>query len=124
MRQRAPFSFCPGLDEPRRGYKESRPDVSDEDLMLLDADPAKRKQNLQTVTDGLALAEAIGAKCCVDIAGSFNPEIWFGRRVDPGGPVGDKRWRKPITIWCAAFARETGRPSTSSIGGSSCPSRS
>lgn len=49
---------------------------------LLDADAAKRKQNLQTVTDGLALAEAIGAGCCVDIAGSFNPISWFGPHPD------------------------------------------
>ncbi|MGH7973056.1 MAG: sugar phosphate isomerase/epimerase family protein [Limisphaerales bacterium] len=45
---------------------------------LLESDPDKRRQNLQTVTDGLALAEAIGARCCVDIAGSFNPSSWFG----------------------------------------------
>ena len=45
---------------------------------LLDADADKRRQNLQTVTDGLALAEAIGAKCCVDIAGSFSTASWFG----------------------------------------------
>jgi sugar phosphate isomerase/epimerase len=45
---------------------------------LLDADADKRRQNLQTVTDGLALAEAIGARCCVDIAGSFNATSWFG----------------------------------------------
>jgi sugar phosphate isomerase/epimerase len=45
---------------------------------LLDADPAKRAANLKNVTDGLALAEAIGARCCVDIAGSFNPTTWFG----------------------------------------------
>ncbi|MCP5518334.1 MAG: sugar phosphate isomerase/epimerase [Verrucomicrobiales bacterium] len=45
---------------------------------LLDADPDRRRANLQTVIDGLALAEAIGARCCVDIAGSFNPEVWFG----------------------------------------------
>jgi sugar phosphate isomerase/epimerase len=49
---------------------------------LLDADAAKRKANLQTVTDGLALAEAIGAGCCVDIAGSFNPTSWFGPHPD------------------------------------------
>jgi sugar phosphate isomerase/epimerase len=49
---------------------------------LLDADPEKRRQNLQTVTDGLALAEAIGARCCVDIAGSFNPTSWFGPHPD------------------------------------------
>jgi len=45
---------------------------------LLDSDPKKRKENLQTVTDGLALAEAVGALCCVDIAGSFSTTSWFG----------------------------------------------
>ena len=45
---------------------------------LLDSDPEKRKKNLETVTEGLALAEAVGARCCVDIAGSFNPTSWFG----------------------------------------------
>lgn len=49
---------------------------------LLDADPEKRRQNLQTVTDGLALAEAIGAGCCVDIAGSFSTTSWFGPHPD------------------------------------------
>jgi sugar phosphate isomerase/epimerase len=45
---------------------------------LLEADPAKRAANLKTVTDGLALAEEIGARCCVDIAGSYNRTSWFG----------------------------------------------
>ena len=45
---------------------------------LLDADPVARKKNLATVTEGLALAEAVGARCCVDIAGSFSPTSWFG----------------------------------------------
>ena len=45
---------------------------------LLDADPEKHRQNLESVTEGLALAEAIGARCCVDIAGSFSPTSWFG----------------------------------------------
>jgi sugar phosphate isomerase/epimerase len=49
---------------------------------LMDADPEKRKQNLKTVTEGLALAEAIGARCCVDIAGSLNPTSWFGPHKD------------------------------------------
>ena len=44
---------------------------------LLDADAAKRRANLETVTDGLALAEGVGALCCVDIAGSFNPDVWY-----------------------------------------------
>jgi sugar phosphate isomerase/epimerase len=49
---------------------------------LLDADPEKRRQNLATVTDGLALADAIGARCCVDIAGSFSSTSWFGPHPD------------------------------------------
>ena len=49
---------------------------------LLDADPQKRAANLKTVIDGLALADAIGARCCVDIAGSFNPDVWYGPHPD------------------------------------------
>jgi sugar phosphate isomerase/epimerase len=49
---------------------------------LLDSDPEKRRQNLATVTDGLALADAIGARCCVDIAGSFSTTSWFGPHPD------------------------------------------
>lgn len=45
---------------------------------LLDPNPALQKENLQKVTDGLALADALGALCCVDIAGSFSPTSWFG----------------------------------------------
>jgi len=49
---------------------------------LLDADPEKRRANLKQVTDGLALAEAIGALCCVDITGSYNPTRWDGPHPD------------------------------------------
>src|SRR3954447_12446461 len=45
---------------------------------MLDPDPAKRAANLAYVTDRMALAEAVGARCCVDIAGSFHPEVWYG----------------------------------------------
>ena len=45
---------------------------------LMDADTAKRKANLATVTEGLALADELNAKCCVDIAGTFDTETWFG----------------------------------------------
>lgn len=53
---------------------------------LLDADTEKRRKNLQTVIDGLALAEAVGARCCVDIAGSFNAASWFGPHPDNLSP--------------------------------------
>jgi sugar phosphate isomerase/epimerase len=49
---------------------------------LLDADPAKRAANLKTVSEGLALADEVGALCCVDIAGSYNPEVWSGPHPD------------------------------------------
>ncbi len=45
---------------------------------LMDADAVKRKENLQKVIDGLAVAEGVGARCCVDIAGSFHPKVWYG----------------------------------------------
>ncbi|MHB9067297.1 MAG: sugar phosphate isomerase/epimerase family protein [Pirellulaceae bacterium] len=45
---------------------------------LLDADPAQRQENVQYVMEGLALADEIGALCCVDIAGSYSGESWFG----------------------------------------------
>jgi sugar phosphate isomerase/epimerase len=49
---------------------------------LLDADPEKRKANLKTVTEGLALAEEIGALGCVDIAGSYSRAEWYGPHPD------------------------------------------
>jgi sugar phosphate isomerase/epimerase len=49
---------------------------------LLDPDPVKRKDNVAYVTGRLALAEAIGARTCVDIAGSFNPTVWSGAHPD------------------------------------------
>jgi sugar phosphate isomerase/epimerase len=45
---------------------------------MLDADPGIRKANLEYVTDRLALADAVHARCCVDIAGSYNPKYWYG----------------------------------------------
>lgn len=45
---------------------------------LLDPDPVKRRENLEYVTHRCALADAVGALCCVDIAGSYNPSIWYG----------------------------------------------
>jgi sugar phosphate isomerase/epimerase len=45
---------------------------------MLDPDSAKRAKNLQYVTERLALSELVGARCCVDIAGSYNPAVWYG----------------------------------------------
>jgi sugar phosphate isomerase/epimerase len=45
---------------------------------LLDPDAARRRKNYEYVRDRLALADAVGARCCVNIAGSFNPQVWYG----------------------------------------------
>jgi sugar phosphate isomerase/epimerase len=49
---------------------------------MLDPDPEKRRANVRYVTERLALAEAVGARCCVDIAGSMNPKVWYGPHPD------------------------------------------
>ncbi len=81
-------AYCPavGLNDKER-IREITAAFSKHDLViaevgrwcnLLDSDSAKRAANLKTVTEGLALAEAVGARCCVDIAGSFNADVWYG----------------------------------------------
>jgi sugar phosphate isomerase/epimerase len=44
---------------------------------MLDPDTEKRRKNLAYVEQRLALAEDVGARCCVDIAGSYDPKIWY-----------------------------------------------
>jgi sugar phosphate isomerase/epimerase len=81
-------AYCPGValnDSDRiRAFRDA---FAEHDVViaevgrwvnLLDANAEQRRKNLQTVTDGLALAEAIGALCCVDIAGSYSSTSWFG----------------------------------------------
>jgi sugar phosphate isomerase/epimerase len=85
-------AYCPGvkLDDKERikaiAEAYARQDVVIAEVgrwvNMMDADPAKRKANIETVTEGLALAEAVGARCCVDIAGSFNTEVWYGPHPD------------------------------------------
>ena len=45
---------------------------------MLDPDPVKRKENLAYVTERCALADAVASRCCVDIAGSYHPDVWYG----------------------------------------------
>ena len=45
---------------------------------LMDADPAKRGENVEAMKAGLALADEVGAQCVVNIAGSLNPGRWDG----------------------------------------------
>jgi len=81
-------AYCPrvGLDEPER-IREIERAFAKHDVViaevgrwcnLMDADQQQRQANLRRVTEGLALADRLGARCCVDIAGSFNREFWHG----------------------------------------------
>jgi sugar phosphate isomerase/epimerase len=44
--------------------------------------PATAKEALEKCVASLLLAEKIGAKCCVNIAGSRNPKVWAGPHED------------------------------------------
>ena len=45
---------------------------------MLDPDERARRENVAYVIERMQLAEAVGARCCVDIAGSYNPKVWYG----------------------------------------------
>ncbi|MBM3759102.1 MAG: sugar phosphate isomerase/epimerase [Acidobacteria bacterium] len=45
---------------------------------LLDVDPLKRKENFDYVVERMAIADEVGARCCVDISGSYNEKYWYG----------------------------------------------
>ncbi len=45
---------------------------------MLDQDAEKRRKNMAYITERLALAEAVGARVCVDIGGSYSPIHWDG----------------------------------------------
>jgi len=44
----------------------------------LEPDSRVRHSNLDYVTERLSLADMVGARCCVDIAGSYNAKYWYG----------------------------------------------
>lgn len=89
-------AYCPNVDLGQRDRIQAISKAFDKHgvviaevgrwVNLMDADPEKRKANFKFVTDGLALADEIGALCCVDIAGSFNPTSWFGPHPDNISP--------------------------------------
>lgn len=45
---------------------------------LIDPNEEKRRANVRAMCDGLALADAVGARCVVNIAGSYNADNWAG----------------------------------------------
>lgn len=55
---------------------------------MKDPDPAIRKANVDYVTGQLALADEVGALCCVNVAGSFHPTSRRGLHPDDFRQVG------------------------------------
>ena len=47
-------------------------------INMMDPDADRRKKAIAYVTERCALAEAVGARCCVDYAGSFSPDPGWG----------------------------------------------
>jgi sugar phosphate isomerase/epimerase len=45
---------------------------------MLHPDPDRRAANVEANIHALALADEVGALCCVNIAGSFHPTLWDG----------------------------------------------
>jgi sugar phosphate isomerase/epimerase len=81
-------AVCPpvSLDQPER-IRAIRAAFARHDVMLaevgvwnnmLDPDPARRAANVEVNVHALALADEVGAVCCVNIAGSFHPTRWDG----------------------------------------------
>ena len=71
---------CDRIRDVRKAYGAERVVIAEVGAWrnLLDPDAGKRADNLRYVTERLALADAVAARCCVDIAGSFNPTVWYG----------------------------------------------
>lgn len=49
---------------------------------LISIDPAERNKNFKHVCERLALADEIGARCCVDFIGTFDPDSSWGPHPD------------------------------------------
>ena len=62
---------------------------------MLDPDPEKRRDNVTYVTEKLALAEMLGARNCVDIAGFVRSERLVRRKPEKSEPgvSSTPRWK-------------------------------
>lgn len=85
-------AYCPGVAlEDKQKIKDIEKAFKVEDVVIaevgvwvniMDRNEEQRKKNLEAVCRGLALADEVGALCCVDIAGSLNTESWDGPHPD------------------------------------------
>ena len=85
-------AYCPRIAlEDKQKIAEIEKAFAAEDVLIaevgvwvnmMDTNEEQRRKNLEAVCRGLALADEVGALCCVDIAGSLNPERWDGPHPD------------------------------------------
>ena len=75
-------AYCPAGDPQQIKKAFAKEDVVIAEVgawrNLLDPDETKRRDNFRYVAERLHLADEVAARCCVDIAGSFNPDLWYG----------------------------------------------
>ncbi|MFH1738428.1 MAG: TIM barrel protein [bacterium] len=81
-------AYCPSIDiEDEDRIRAIREAYAKENVIIaevgawcnmMDPDETKRRENLERVCKHMALADEVGACCCVNIAGSFNPDSWYG----------------------------------------------
>ena len=64
-------------------------------IRLVGPDAAETKANVDKAIRRMRVAELTGAKCCVDIAGSFHPESWHG--AHPAN-VGEEMFEAAVVV--------------------------
>jgi len=61
----------------------------------IDADPTKAKENLKYSIEQLALADRIGARCCVNVVGAYSGTRWDGPCRDN---FSKEEWKKSVKM--------------------------
>jgi len=61
----------------------------------IDANPELAKENLQYSIDQLAMADAIGANCCVNVVGAYSGSRWDGPHRDN---FSKEAWKKSVKM--------------------------
>lgn len=85
-------AYCPAVDlNDTNRVRAIRDAFAGEDIVLAEVgewcnliapDAAMRARNVAAVTTALATAEALGARCCVDYLGTFDPASDYGPHPD------------------------------------------
>lgn len=85
-------AYCPlGFDADDKTVEAYKRAAREADIVIaevgawsnpIDPDPEKRNAAIDKCKRGLALADRIGALCCVNISGSRNPERWDSHHPD------------------------------------------